>query len=304
MFRLLSLVAAAMAFVLAVLGSWVRINGAGMTCPDWPLCHGALVPDLRGGVVLEWSHRLVAFVLIVPVALALAAAWRERRRVAGIVPAIGAIATIFGVQVVLGAATVRLSNTPWSVALHWGTGMLFLAGLVALAILAVVRPSPKRVPAVRSALYPLLVLGAASAFAAMCAGAYVSSSGAGLACTSLPFCTNGTSSALNGLQVAQMTHRIFAALLFVVATFGVYLATTGAPVRVRNTVLVGYGLLLLQIALGIANVVWRLPVDLREAHAANAAATFVVYVAAWIFAAIDGTIRVPATERTQRTVYA
>ena len=32
----------------------------GMTCPDWPLCQGEVVPVLDGGVVLEWSHRMVA----------------------------------------------------------------------------------------------------------------------------------------------------------------------------------------------------------------------------------------------------
>jgi hypothetical protein len=47
----------------------------------------------------------------------------------------------------------------------------------------------------------------------------------------------------------------------------------------------------------MANVVWQLPLGLREAHAANAAATFIVFVCAIVFAAIDGTVREPATGR-------
>ena len=63
MFRAFSLAAAIAAFALAVLGSWIRINGAGMTCPDWPLCHGAVVPALDGSIVLEWSHRMLALLV-------------------------------------------------------------------------------------------------------------------------------------------------------------------------------------------------------------------------------------------------
>jgi len=53
MFRAFSWSAAIAAFALAVLGRWIRINGAGMTCPDWPLCHGLIVPPLDAGVLLE-----------------------------------------------------------------------------------------------------------------------------------------------------------------------------------------------------------------------------------------------------------
>jgi heme A synthase len=49
----------------------------------------------------------------------------------------------------------------------------------------------------------------------------------------------------------------------------------------------GVGLLCLQIGLGAGNVVWQLPTLLREAHAANAAATFVVFIVAAAVAAIE-----------------
>jgi heme A synthase len=39
--------------------------------------------------------------------------------------------------------------------------------------------------------------------------------------------------------------------------------------------------------LGLLNVVLRLPVVLREAHAANAALTFLIFVVAATFAALD-----------------
>ena len=57
--------------------------------------------------------------------------------------------------------------------------------------------------------------------------------------------------------------------------------------RVRAWTLVGAGLALLQVALGIANVLWLMPTPLREAHAANAALTFLVFVVAATFALVD-----------------
>ena len=288
MFRAFSLAAAVAALLLAVLGSWVRINGAGMTCPDWPLCHHALVPVLSGGVVLEWSHRMLALITGVLVLPALWAGWRERRRIGGVPAVLTYIGAVFLVQVALGGLTVFLSNTPWSVVVHWGTAMLLLAGLTALALLAIV--APNRVVVRHSILGGVVTACAALAFLAMLAGSYVSSSGAGLACTTLPACDGGSWTGMFADQVAQMTHRWIAGAFFVIATVAAYMAAFGTTARVRAATLMAYALVVLQVMLGISNVAWHLPTVLREAHAANACATFVAFVAAMMFAAIDGTV--------------
>jgi heme a synthase len=293
MFRAFSLAAAVGAFLLAVLGSWVRINGAGMTCPDWPLCHGALLPSLAGGVIFEWSHRLVALIEGFLVLAALWTGWRARKRVAGVTPVLGFIGAVFVLQVALGGLTVALANSPWSVVVHWGMAMLFLAGLTALAILAVV--APQRVAIRRSVIGGLLGACVALAFVVMCAGSYVSSSGAGLACVTLPSCDGGSWLGTNGAQSAQMTHRLTAFALFAVATLAAYAAAIGTTPRVRAATLAGYALIVLQVLLGFVNVAWSLPMNLREAHAANACATYLAFLAALVFAAIDGTA--PAAAR-------
>jgi heme A synthase len=298
MFRAFSLAAAIAAFLLAVLGSWVRINGAGMTCPDWPLCHHALVPALTGLVVLEWSHRLLALVLGFLALGALWAGWRARKRVGGVSATLAFIGAVFVVQVALGGLTVALSNTPWSVVVHWGTAMLLLAGLTALAVLALVAPS--RVEVRHSVLGGVLTACAALAFLTMLAGSYVSSSEAGLACTTLPACDGGSWIGTMAGQVAQMTHRWVALTFFIVATIAAYMAAFGTTFRVRLATLFAYAIVVLQIMLGIANVAWQLPTVLREAHAANACAAFVAFVAALVFAAIDGTTAVAAREPSAR----
>lgn len=279
-----------MAFAIAVLGSWVRINGAGLTCPDWPLCHGALVPTLQGGVVLEWSHRLVAFVESFVVLGAIVTGFRERTRVAGVAPALIALGIVFAIQVSLGGATVLLANSPFSVMLHWAMGMALLAILTALAVLSVLAPAPSTVRALRLRLgegaAPALTVAAAFAFVTMCVGAYVSSSYAGLACSTVPAC-DGSLLGHGSAQFAQMLHRLAAFSFAVVAAIAAFVAARNASRRVFAFALGGVALIGVQIFLGLANVVWQLPIALREAHAANAGLTFLAFVIAAVLAALD-----------------
>lgn len=290
LFRGFAVLSAVFAFAIAVLGSWVRINDAGLTCPDWPLCHGALVPSLHGGVILEWSHRLIAFVEGFIVLGAIVTGVRERKRIAGITPTLVALGCIFACQVSLGGATVFLANSPLSVMLHWGMGMALLAVLTTLALLAVLAPSPSAGPIVRTAFgegpAPSLCLAAVFAFATMCIGAYVSSSYAGLACPTVPAC-DGSLLGHGPAQLVQMLHRIAAFAFLIAAVIATYAAWQGSSRRVRTCATAGLALVALQIGLGIANVVWQLPVALREAHAANAGAVFLSFVIAAVLAALE-----------------
>jgi cytochrome c oxidase assembly protein subunit 15 len=290
LFRLFAVASAVLAFVIAVLGSWVRINDAGLTCPDWPLCHGQLVPSLAGGVVLEWSHRLVAFALGFVVLGAIITGFRMRSRIAGVTPALIALAVIFLIQVSLGGATVLLANSPFSVMLHWAMGMALLATLSVLAVLAIGGPAANAAPLswriLRDGPAPALALAVVFAFATMCVGAYVSSSYAGLACRTFPAC-DGTVWGSGPSQLVQMTHRVAAGSFAIVAVLATFVALQTGSRRVRAFSLLGITLLLVQILLGAGNVVWHLPIALREAHAANAGATFLAFVIAATLAVLE-----------------
>ena len=50
----------AIIYVLLIFGASVRVWGAGLACPDWPLCFGMLVPEIDFKVGLEFGHRVYA----------------------------------------------------------------------------------------------------------------------------------------------------------------------------------------------------------------------------------------------------
>lgn len=296
--RRLALAADLVAFFVVLMGSWTRINGAGLTCPDWPTCRGAVIPVLAGGTVWEWTHRALALSLLPLVVLICAAAWRQRGRSTALVTAGAVIAVLFLAQVALGAATVRFENSPVSVVLHWGTAMAVIAALTALAIVAGSLEGGAHPPRARSgASVVLAALTAALAFVTMCIGAYVSSSGAGLACLSIPGCAGNVVVYTPG-QVAQMLHRIAAGMTFFAAAATVATVWTApAPPRVRLWSGIGLLLVFFQVILGLLNVALRLPTDLREVHAANAALVFLAFVAATACAFLDAPATRAAAER-------
>ena len=295
----LAVAADLVALMTLMLGSWTRINGAGLTCPDWPLCRGHFVPALGDGTLWEWSHRLLAF-SVAPLILALViAAWRQRRRSPFIGPTIAAIAVIFALQVFLGAETVRLANAPLSVVLHWATAMALIAALSAMAVFAAASNTGEvdYGSAGRRPHRLLLALGitATAAFATMCIGAYVSSSGAGLACLSIPGCAGNVVVYTTG-QYVQMLHRIAAGITLICAAASLALVwAQPASVRVRAAVVLGVALVCVQVLLGLLNVALRLPTELREAHALNAALLFLAFFVAAAFAALDAPVRYPVS---------
>jgi heme A synthase len=281
--RRLALIADVVALAVVLLGSWTRINAAGLTCPDWPMCRHSLIPAMSGGTLWEWTHRLLAFTLLPLIAALGVSVWRARERSPFLVPLGALIVALFLTQVGLGAATVDLDNTPFSVVLHWGTAMALIASLLALAIFA-----EEGEPLLRNTrLGYALALTTVVAFVTMCIGAYVSSSGAGLACLSLPGCAGNVVVYTSG-QLVQMLHRVAAGLTLLLATVSFSLVWIDrASQRVRLAASAGAALVFVQVLLGLLNVALRLPSDLRELHAGNAALVFLAFVAATAFSLLD-----------------
>ncbi len=118
---------------LVLVGAYVREKGAGLAFGDWPLMGGSLVPSLsNGNAALQFTHRLLAF-LVAGQVLALALrARRDDRAVVRILAFTGA-GLVFA-QALLGAANVWTSLHPAAVVGHGSLGFFTWSVFVALVL--------------------------------------------------------------------------------------------------------------------------------------------------------------------------
>jgi heme a synthase len=281
-------VALVLTYGLIVLGAWVRATNSGLSCPDWPTCYGHWVPlpgDIPadagysyGQVMLEWTHRLIAGVVLGPLILVIGIlAWRVRRTNPRM-PAYAAILILLLlVQAGLGGVTVLDQNSPWSVALHLGTALVLFS--VICLIFQRSAPTPHREVAAParalSALVWLLALGA------MVSAAMVAKTGAALACgTSWPLCEGalGDGALLPDLGDPQIRLHFTHRLLALATALGVLaLAVAGrGEAAIRPLAWLALGLVALEVGLGAMVVLGEVPFLTALAHQALGVLVFAI----------------------------
>lgn len=128
----LALFSAALGLLLVFLGGLVANTGAAPLCQGFPLCNGQLFPSGGGLIHLHWTHRLVAFVFLAVVALAVRATVRQRAPAVVLWWATAALLLTIA-QIVVAAALV-LMHLPASLrALHLAVGVALWGTLVVWA---------------------------------------------------------------------------------------------------------------------------------------------------------------------------
>jgi heme a synthase len=314
-FNKLVLLATLLALCVVVLGAYVRLSDAGLGCPDWPGCYGTLTvpqsesalqnaqmvypdsPVEHGKAWKEMVHRYFAGILGLLVLAIFVMAWRQRNEIK-VSPWISTfLLVLIAFQAALGMWTVTLLLKPAVVTAHLIGGMSTLALLAWIAHRHWGLISERYLQSdslrfwVRGALVIL--------FAQIFLGGWTSTNYAALACTDFPTCHGawmpemdfasafhmvrelGVDAAGNNLQLAaytaiQWTHRVGALVTFI------YLAWLGLRLlkepQLKKTTYIMLGLLLLQIALGVANLLLHLPLVLAVGHNMGAALLLITVV--------------------------
>lgn len=121
------------------LGAFTRGSGSGFGCRDrWPLCEGGalggLLPRADFHMVVEWSHRWVASVLVVLVVALVVVAWRRHRHERAVTGLAGTALLTVLVQAGIGAWVVKADLDADLVSLHLLAALLLLALLAAVAV--------------------------------------------------------------------------------------------------------------------------------------------------------------------------
>ncbi|GBD10921.1 Protoheme IX farnesyltransferase [bacterium HR23] len=267
---------ALVSFLLATLmGGIVRVTGSGLGCPDWPLCHGRIIPPPDIHAWLEYLHRLAVAVSTVFLVLMSIAGWgwaRSRgQRVLALLPG-----GLLVVQVALGAFTV-LTELHGLVALaHTGVAMALLGSLAVVTAQTTLGVRGLGDALRRDGDYRLALLAlGVTAFLLILTGAYVTRSGAALACVPFPLCNRPPAT----LEVARLQEvdRLHWASAVLVGVLVAWVSVRAFRASARGVVALTLPLTLLavvQIAFGIANKVWLLPTWSRVAHLIGAAGVF------------------------------
>ncbi|MEU0552504.1 COX15/CtaA family protein [Dactylosporangium sp. NPDC006015] len=111
-------------------GGLVRLTGSGLGCPTWPRCteESYVTTQAMGHHgIIEFGNRTLTFALGLIAVVALAAAWRQRQRVPGLLAAGVWMMAGIAFQGVLGGITVRMALNPWTVMAHFLASMLLIA---------------------------------------------------------------------------------------------------------------------------------------------------------------------------------
>lgn len=264
-------------WLLIALGGSVRAMNAGLACPDWPLCFGDLIPDYHPQVYFEFIHRVIAGIIgLSNIVLAVflfkrpASGWSLKSM------AVLSLMLYLG-QAVLGGLTVLWQLHEGVVAAHLTMGTTFF-GLNLWTYLVLKRSAAQgavpRDGEISGGFAAVSWFVVAVIAVQIILGGLVASHYAALVCTDFPLCHGKWIPTLSGIIGLHVIHRLVAYFTtLVVLAFFIWTRRSGNDV-VRNRSAWMAAVVLIQVCIGIANILFLTPPLITVLHLATGVALF------------------------------
>lgn len=261
----LALLTAGATYLLVLVGGLVHSKGASLACPDWPLCYGMFFPPMRGNILYEHGHRLIAATVGMLTAFMACVVWKKERHSLRPLAILAVVAVL--VQIVLGGLTVIFLLPDLISTAHLAVGSAFFSTLVILCV----RTAPNAVEhltEIDSRSRRLILAATAITFLQMVVGALVRHTGSGLACPDIPYCRGEWLPPVNSPSGLHMIHR-YGALAAIASTALAYIVCRKFSALRRWSAL-AVALAVGQILVGIFSVRTELSIGWVMAHLAIA----------------------------------
>ena len=274
---MLSKVTIGLFFFLLVWGNIVAGLKAGLACPDWPLCHGKVVPPFRWDIYVEFSHRVlggVAGIFLVILAVKRLKIYSSNYKA---VPIIAIV--LLAIQVVMGGLVVLLKLPINLTTVHFLTALVIFSLVLFLAYF-----DETRIPQFDSnSFISLFFLLSMLVLAQAVLGAYVRHSGAGLACPDFPKCLGfWVPPELSGIVLTHFLHRSLAYIIFIVFIFLlIYSNISDQLQKYKKKIEIIFGLIVFQILLGVGIIHSKLFFAITAMHIFVALLIIYVLINTW-----------------------
>ena len=255
----LSVITLISAFSQVTLGGYVRSSESGLGCPDWPLCHGQIIPPFEFHTLVEYSHRLNASLLMVFVGALFLLCWFRFREEKMVIRLAGAALGLVLCVAVLGGITVLTELAWWIRLIHLSFAELLIGAATAIVWLSfsadiVSNSTPQQIstPNWRTKLWVISV----GIFILIISGSYMVGAGAGSACSTWPLC-RGELFPSGTVYAIHMGHRYIAGLILIAAGYiGLsFIKGDGNIPGVKQASMILVHSILLQVVIG-AILVW------------------------------------------------